>query len=458
MPEKMLAICFSILILGQAWVVRLWIGTWIFPACLFGVFWFAYTFLPLVALPTVPVDPYAIAFILICCSAFSFTALSFDWSRVFALRQRTRVADAYDTPFIRINFWVLTALTIVCFFVNVAIQGFSVADLTLNLMATASEYISLRYADALVPNIFGQLSVVLGYPAAILGGMVYATRPQSSNGNCVLIATLVPSVLTMVVQGAKGTLFLVLVLMWAGVLLVKISRNDFSLIRRRSLLMMSAYALVLLPAVIASFLARGLSTEAGLEVVYGALIRYFASYSCAHLYSFSDWFHSVTQQPSEILYLDDFYTYGFYTFMAVFRLFGDERVIPAGVYDEYFTYQDLIQSNIYTMFRGLIVDFGFVGCVVFMAAFGLLMHWAYRALLLNRLPALTASLFAHSLGYYYSSFIISLLIWNSIYASCILLALILWANKFFSRAAYPTSEKVSEMMSVSSKQQSPEKI
>ena len=64
--DKCLALSFSLMILGQAYLVRRYVGTWLFPACLFGLFWFGYTFVPLAILFWVPAEPYAIAFIFLC--------------------------------------------------------------------------------------------------------------------------------------------------------------------------------------------------------------------------------------------------------------------------------------------------------------------------------------------------------------------------------------------------------
>src|SRR5438094_6796093 len=81
--DKCLALAFSLMILGQAYLVRRYVGTWLFPACLFGLFWFGYTFFPLAILFWVPVQPYATAFLFVCTVAFSMGSLAFDWKTAF---------------------------------------------------------------------------------------------------------------------------------------------------------------------------------------------------------------------------------------------------------------------------------------------------------------------------------------------------------------------------------------
>src|SRR5467141_2321783 len=99
---KCLALAFSLMILGQAYLVRRFVGTWLFPACLFGLFWFGYTFVPLAMLFSVPAEPCAIAFIFLCTLAFSIGSLPFDWKTAFErnARKRETAAPVYGSPFL----------------------------------------------------------------------------------------------------------------------------------------------------------------------------------------------------------------------------------------------------------------------------------------------------------------------------------------------------------------------
>src|SRR6266850_2322807 len=108
--EKCLALAFSVMILGQAYVVRRAVGTWLFPACLFGLFWFGYTFVPLAMLFWVPVNPYATGFLLVCALAFSMGSLAFDWRSAFAsnVRKRETTVVVYDNPFLKGTFYAST--------------------------------------------------------------------------------------------------------------------------------------------------------------------------------------------------------------------------------------------------------------------------------------------------------------------------------------------------------------
>src|SRR5437773_7659205 len=99
--EKSLALVFSLMILGQAYLVRRHVGTWLFPACLFGLFWFGYTFFPLAVLFWVPAHPAAIAFLFLCTVAFSMGSLFFDWKTAFTRngQKRKTAALVYGSSF-----------------------------------------------------------------------------------------------------------------------------------------------------------------------------------------------------------------------------------------------------------------------------------------------------------------------------------------------------------------------
>src|SRR2546421_9737279 len=111
---KCLALAFSLMILGQAYLVRRHVGTWLFPACIFGLFWFGYTFFPLALLFWVPVNAYATGFIFLCTLAFSMGLLLFDWKTAFARNEwkRETTASMYGNPFLKKAFYAATLLAL----------------------------------------------------------------------------------------------------------------------------------------------------------------------------------------------------------------------------------------------------------------------------------------------------------------------------------------------------------
>jgi oligosaccharide repeat unit polymerase len=425
--EKLTALFFSLMILGQAAALRVYVGTWIVPGCIFGLFWFLYTFIPLVFLWDIPVNTYAVAYVFVASVMFSLGALPFRWRLGFERRAANAGGMVYGSPFMVRAFYLTSMVTAFSLIIDLGIQGVSLMQAVTNPLAIAGAMIAKRYGEELVPNLFAQISFVLQYPSAILGGFIFATRQKGTRRWGILLLTFFPSVLAMVLQGAKGNLFLVLVLFWAATLVCKVNCGDLQMFSGRELRRVAPYAAGVFGLVLVAMLSRGILDSSA--DVQGALVRLFASYATAHMYAFSDWFAHLIGQGGTQPYVDNLGDYGIYTFTPISRLLGNHTPLPAGVYEEYFVYGDIIQTNIYTMFRGLINDFGLSGSLVVMLLAGLMIHIAYWIFLTAKSPSLSTSIFIHSIGYFYTSFIISLLIWNSIYASVLMTALLCFLNR-----------------------------
>jgi len=112
--------------------------------------------------------------------------------------------------------------------------------------------------------------------------------------------------------------------------------------------------------------------------------------------------------------------------MAIFRVFGDDRYIPAGVYAEYFNDGALIKSNIFTIFRGLISDYTLIGSLIFLVVSGLISSYIYYILISKRKAIYAIVIYPFSIGIIYQTYLISTFMWNSVIA--IILIMILYFN------------------------------
>jgi oligosaccharide repeat unit polymerase len=433
-PDKLLAIAFSFVILGQAWLLGARAGTWLLPACVFGFFWFLYTFIPLAAMPTVPANPWAVGYIAICAVAFSLASAGYDWRAATLRRASSPISFKFDTRFMRLVFWGCIGLTLLSIFVNWSIQGLTLNDLVFNLLETAGSYVDRKYRGLLIPNVFATLSVVLVYPGVIIGGLIFGDRYESGSRKRIILFALLPAVLVMLAEGNKGSLPLVLVLFWASVLLSRVNRGQLELFGSGVLRQATMLGLFFLPIVVIAFLARGLSNLDDLELITDLLQTMFASYMFGHLYAFADWFSAYTNAQSVLAYDPMPLTGGFYTFMPIYELFAVGKEVPSGIYSEYFDYQMKLETNIYTIFRGLILDFGLVGGVVVLMLISRVAHWAFFQIASRPWSPLGSSLYVHSIGFCYSSFVISFLIWDSVYASVMLVAMVLLLNGLIQKA------------------------
>lgn len=436
MIEKLICIIFAFGILGQAYLFRLQTRTWLSPACLYGLFWFGYTALPLMVTPVIDINPLGVIYIFFSCLIFSVSSLVFNWK--LALKKNKEIAQKinYNSKIINFSFYFFGILSILSTVINWGVQGVSYYDILFNLLDAGGEYMSKRYSGELQSSIASQLSIVLTYPTAILGGILYGSRVHGDKGLRFIFLAIGSAVLMMLVEAAKGALFLVLVLFWAGFILANINRGRVvNIIGSKALSRIAVWVPVVIGLTVVSFLARGIDTDAGYMVVLQKLSYYFLSYSSGHIYAFSDWFSSITTGGALMSYASIEDSNGFYTFMSIFKLLGTSKIAPAGVYDEYYYFEDLLQTNIYTHYRGLILDFGIFGSMILMLLAGALSNAAFYFLLVKRKPWFAISFYAHLLGYFYTSFIISILIWNSMFASYIVVAAVLMLNEKFIRTS-----------------------
>lgn len=430
MLEKLLAVNFAVLILVQAWAVKIYVRTWIFPACLYGLFWFVYTFIPLVVLPNAEVSSASIAYILATCVLFSLSSMAFNWKLAFEKNKNKPPNSVYSSNFLKFVFYSFGSVSVAATVINWGIQEVSYYDIFFNLLDTSNQYLGKRYSGELSANLAAQLSITLTYPTAILGGMLFYSKDHLDGGVRYILLSVTSSLLMMVVEAAKGTIFLTIILFWSGMLIGKVNDKNLELFNLKRVYKIFPLVILIILATVFSFLARGVSTDEKIGSVVDRLYYYFVSYSSGHLYAFSDWFTSEVLGQSKLSYQSIENSNGFYTFMAVFNVFGTDKVAPPGVYDDYFQIAEVLQTNIYTHFRGLIHDFGLAGSLVVVLVGGWIANIAYFIQLTGRQPCLSVSFFSHLLGYIYTSFIISLLIWNSVYASFVILSLVLFVNNW----------------------------
>jgi oligosaccharide repeat unit polymerase len=429
--DKLLAMIFSLAILGQAYLVRRMVGTWLFPACIFSLFWFIYTFAPLILLFSIPIKPLPIALILLCNLTFSASTLAFNWKRAYQTNRSKSGSspNVYSTIFLRAVYWISLPLSIICTTINSVLQGISLSDMALNLTESSGTYAGLRYSQELQVTIAGQLSLISAYLAAVFGGFRFDSQDGRLRRSLTFPLSLAPAALVMITQSAKGPFFLSAALFYGAVLSSRVSRGVHRLFDRDLAICGITAILIAVPAVTFSFISRGMQHIDNTADLADRLYYYYSSYSSAHIYAFSDWFSDYVGDSSLLNYMNDRRPTGFYTFMGLFKAVGSAPDVPMGIYSDFYKYEDIITTNIYTCFRGLILDFGVLGTLGYMLLTSLIIHWAHKALLETSRPCISTALFVFSIGHFYISYIISFLIWINIYVTFILVAAILLLNR-----------------------------
>lgn len=424
---KLLCIMLSLLLLLQAIMLRRHSGTWLTPAGIWNVMWFFLSFLPLIAAPEVPANPLAIFYILFAATVFSLPVLQTRWEDVWRTA-RFDTIELYQTKGLRISFVLISVGALVSAAINLTMQGVTISRLSSEFFSVSSDLIADRYTNNTVENIFAQISNLLTYSAAALGGLVFLGARNLRSRLVILAVTMAPPLAQMSIAGAKGAIFLSIALFYGAFLAGRKRLGGTDILNRKSFFGLLIAVLTLLPFITLSFVARGLYGSVTSADLSAGLYRYFISYSSAHIYAFSDWFSWYINQESALTYIREEVGAGFNTFYSIFKALGSTKVVPPGFYDEYYQYSWYLQTNIYTVFRGLISDFTIVGSLLFMYIAGLGCNTFFLALVKSSRPSWSIAFYCSFCGLAYTSFIISLFVWNSIYPVFILIAIILKLN------------------------------
>lgn len=431
--DRPLSILLSLAILGLAVLLRKLTRSWATPACLFTMFWFLFTMLPLAALYFVPVSPFAVGYIFLACLAFSLPALTSNWQQLLLRNaQWAPQREAYlDSPFIRTVF-ALCCLTSVAFIlVDLLVQGITLPEMIFNFFESSNTYLELRYEGDIKVNLFGQWGLILAYLCVIFGSLVHAGSRSPRLRALVLLMLMLPPILVMLMQAAKGLFFVAIAILLGGHLIHRLAHDQRPHVDVRGLAAYAKYIVVAAPLVLLSFLARGLYALDDSDAVIERLLAYLGSYAFLHLYAFSDWLMFATGQPASMAYdAEPSATLGYFTFIALFKLLGSTKIVPPGTYDEYFAFASLSPGNIYTIFRGLITDFGLPGSLLALTAMGAIFNAAYKRMLGAALPAVSVAAMFLFVQVLYSSYLISALIYNTAYLVFALSAVILIANRW----------------------------
>lgn len=193
---------------------------------------------------------------------------------------------------------------------------------------------------------------------------------------------------------------------------------------------------MVLPLVSISILQREVFLDFGNLKTFERLFTLLLSYTCGQIYAFSDFFSNYLGFKTEINYIHTYNSYGLFTFRSISDLIRTAHPFPVGIFEDSFSYSNGIATNIFTIFRGLIYDFGLVGTICFMFIFGLVIHAFFYRLLFFRNSFLACASFIITVVFIQFSYLMSLFMAR--YAFLILggLFIILWANNKYCKKTY----------------------
>lgn len=348
-------------------------GSWLAPGAAWSVLWFCATAFPLVLAPEYPVNSVAIWVIFICCFFVAFGSLCGD--RLGRRRfSRTGIPIRLLKPHIvNILMYASFASAIRIILILVEPHGLTSLDLLHSdkLHAVAEALSVDRYQNVDGPvEIRLHLSFI--YFCCLLGGFTIATNTNKWRERFPQLIPLLGAFLILVVTSARAGFLLACVLWVAAYIPNAIKTASFwrtwKRIGRIRYGLIGAGVLIVI-FIGAMFMRYGSETAADWPFLLDRIKLYFT----AHISVFSSWWNFVQKYNYTV-------SWGQSTFFGPFALVGlSER--KAGVYS---TISDAahggVDSNIFTIYRGLIEDFTLLGALTLLAFFAFGAGYAYRCI------------------------------------------------------------------------------
>lgn len=390
--------------------------------------WFFYTFIPLVFLYDVPINPLPIFYIATCIFAFSLSALPFNWNKAFHANKLKTIEDSsrLDGKLIRYLFFISVICAI--FFTTRVVQvaGFDLTSIVTDLRSVSTRFASVRAQGKLYYDISGILSIFFTYLTPILGGLTLYRYPHRMRKIVFIAIAFLPPTYFMLVQSTKLVVFYSIGMYAAAFLLRKVQSGSLNLFNKNIILKIIIAFILFIPFLIFTFATRNDYTK--LNDIINASLHSFQSYAFAQIYAFADYISFYLGMDSASKYQHDFNSYGSYTFTSIYNSFGRVKSFPTGTYYDYYYYKKQLATNIFTIFRGLVNDFGFIGTIIFMFFSGLVAHAFYYRMLIARNSRISSSVFIITVVYIEGTYLASIFMARYMYLIFAALVVIFWLN------------------------------
>jgi oligosaccharide repeat unit polymerase len=345
-------------------------GTWFAPSAFAGLFWSAYLSCSLLAVEShsSALGLWVIASLVVMiqsAAAFGEAELTKHWLVPHVSQQRT--ADLLMRVRQACWFFNLVSLAGCVYFVFASLEYFDLSFTFASLLRLGGLWTLQRYNFIMDPWPL-RIAAIWPYPAALLGGILKSLA--SRRGDKVLaVLSLIPAVLISLLLGGRAGLLLALTFWFGAYWTTDRARTGAhrKLFAAGNLTLAIALAGGLLFFFVFVFALRDLTDSDENDVVLVANSGQIRNYMFGSPAAFSQWFDNENRGPLE---------WGALTFPGFFDVMGlKPRTI--GTYTDYANTTGLEEINIYTMFRGLIQDFSFLGTVLVGVAFGFLSGRVY---------------------------------------------------------------------------------
>jgi len=344
-------------------------------------------------------------FILACILFLNLGTLSFSWSSTPSLRQtQKRYAITFNESRLKYILAAVIALGFVNPLMMIVSHGFSLTGLfSLTELTEISSGLSMsRYQEESSSGLLQQLLGVFSSLGPLLGGFMFKHMKKRWE-RLLCCASFLPLLFGGLTQGVKMGIISGVLLFLTGLMTYCMLMNVPLKLNGRSLAVAFASGFGLMLILILSMMMRfGELSLISLGIALGKIV----SYAFGHLPAFDAWFSTQSLVPDSLTFGGKL-LFGITNFLGIMSredgLFQEMAVVSVAG-DE---------TNVYTLFRILVEDFGVLGTPLFFFLLGRFMQRIYLMLRRGTEYKLTATLMTAFLFFTFWSFATSVFAYTS---------------------------------------------
>lgn len=261
----------------------------------------------------------------------------------------------YNSKRFKVVFWFIFTFALCFPIINLINNGISLSRLLdfKSLLEVNSEMAVARYNNEVETSLIGQFCLIFVYCLPLYSSLLI----KFHNKKKYIYYSMIPSLMVILTQNTKLVFMSSLLSVLAGIIVQSfILDNKLPQVKAKTIIFSVIGFVLFYGLMVFSFIARiGRFDETTINIANSKIASY-----VAHVPALDNWLNNTS-------FDNLFYSYGVKTFYGISNVLGiAER--KTGVFSEFFIFTDSGQTfttNIYTVYRFLIEDFGFIGTMFF---------------------------------------------------------------------------------------------
>lgn len=286
---------------------------------------------------------------------------------------KKKITSQVVLNFVFLKKWLIITSVIVVFpiILNFIKNGGLSRSLVSTVSENAYEYYTTESSHGLLDAINTQITSITIYGNALLGG-IYFLASEKDNKKYSAVVFLPGILQTMITSGKLG--FIITVFMFAiGMMLYRL-RDPETVNLLSYWHIIKKYGIWIINALFLMFLSILFRFGEINDYYINATKRKFLNYAFGSVAAFNIWYNDGDKLSS--------LGYGRYTFTGILNTIGIVKR-ERGVYTQFAT-SSFWHTNVFTAFRGIILDYGFLGSIFFMFILGIIAGYAYNSFTKNK--------------------------------------------------------------------------